>query len=164
MLIKPLNQEKNWKFFAFAALGEALDKMRLADVRTVQRFLDGEFDSKKCDTTIESGAASPPSLMERNPHAEPVAWAWVEHDGLGGSPVTHYGPNPPHWGRQAIPLYAATTQRAPIKKFTRAQVRRLWENSPEIHKDASSFEAFIRIVDLAEAAHGIGGRAVRGEK
>ena len=39
--------------------------------------------------------------------------------------------------------------------LTAAQVRRLWNNSPEIHKDAPSFAAFARIVKLVQAAHSI---------
>ena len=37
--------------------------------------------------------------------------------------------------------------------LTDAQVRRLWNNSPEIHKDAPSFAAFKRLVDLVQAAN-----------
>lgn len=42
-----------------------------------------------------------------------------------------------------------------IKPFTPAQRRRLWDNSPEIHKDAASITGFERIVSLTERAHGI---------
>jgi hypothetical protein len=41
------------------------------------------------------------------------------------------------------------------KPFTRAQLNRLWDNSPEHHGDATSRSAFERIVALVEAAHGI---------
>ena len=46
-----------------------------------------------------------------------------------------------------------------IKPFTPAQRRRLWDNSPEIHKDAASITGFERIVSLTERAHGIGAPA-----
>jgi hypothetical protein len=42
-----------------------------------------------------------------------------------------------------------------ITPFTPAQRRRLWENSPEHHKDAASITGFERIVTLTERAHGI---------
>lgn len=37
--------------------------------------------------------------------SEPVAWMWTEHDGIGGSPITHFGESNPHWGIDAIPVY-----------------------------------------------------------
>jgi len=43
------------------------------------------------------------------------------------------------------------------KPFTKAQLHRLYVNSPELHKDAPSEAAFTRIVQLTEKAHGIGG-------
>lgn len=39
--------------------------------------------------------------------------------------------------------------------FTPPQLRRLWDNSPEVHKDAPSFAAFARLARLVEAAHEI---------
>ena len=50
---------------------------------------------------------------------------------------------------------------APVVRepFSKAQLHRLYVNSPELHKDATSEAAFTRIVQLTEAAHGItGGR------
>lgn len=55
---------------------------------------------------------------------------------------------------------ALAEQAQPVAcKFSRAQVRRLWDNSPERHGDATSFAAFERIVRLVEAAHRIGDKA-----
>lgn len=54
-------------------------------------------------------------------------------------------------------LSAAAAVREP-KPFTKAQLHRLYVNSPELHKDAPSEAAFTRIVQLAEAAHNLGGR------
>jgi hypothetical protein len=45
--------------------------------------------------------------------------------------------------------------------FTPAQRRRLWNNSPEHHADATSMAGFERIVTLTERAHGIGGKVAR---
>jgi len=53
-------------------------------------------------------------------------------------------------------IKAATAFAAPVPvPFTKAQLHRLYVNSPEHHKDAPSEAAFTRIVQLAEAAHGI---------
>ena len=48
---------------------------------------------------------------------------------------------------------------APVVRepFSKAQLHRLYVNSPELHKDATSEAAFTRIVQLTEAAHGITG-------
>lgn len=51
---------------------------------------------------------------------------------------------------------AAPAVREPLP-FTKAQLHRLYVNSPELHKDAPSEAAFTRIVQLAESAHGITG-------
>lgn len=51
---------------------------------------------------------------------------------------------------------AAPAVREP-QPFTKAQLHRLYVNSPELHKDAPSEAAFTRIVQLAESAHGITG-------
>ena len=53
---------------------------------------------------------------------------------------------------RATPPAPEAEKREPL---TNSQVRRLWNNSPEIHKDAPSFAAFKRIVDLVQSAHGI---------
>ena len=53
---------------------------------------------------------------------------------------------------KTMPLYSAAPVPVP---FTKAQLHRLYVNSPEHHKDAPSEAAFTRIVQLAEAAHGI---------
>lgn len=68
--------------------------------------------------------------------------------------------NNDHWRKlTALGAELARLLRAPQaaerKPFTSAQVRRLWDNSPQVHADASSFAAFSRIVDLVQAAHGI---------
>lgn len=42
------------------------------------------------------------------------------------------------------------------KPFTQAQMRRLYDNSPEFHADVKSRYGFYRIVALTERAHGIG--------
>jgi hypothetical protein len=47
---------------------------------------------------------------------------------------------------------APPAQRQP---FTQAQMRRLYDNSPEIHADVKSRIGFYRVVMLAEEAHGI---------
>lgn len=54
---------------------------------------------------------------------------------------------------------AASAPAAPVVRepFTKAQLHRLYVNSPELHKDAPSKAAFTRIVQLAEQAHGITG-------
>jgi len=54
---------------------------------------------------------------------------------------------------------AVVSSAAPVvpQPFTKAQLHRLYVNSPELHKDAPSEAAFTRIVQLAEQAHGIGG-------
>jgi len=54
----------------------------------------------------------------------------------------------------AAPAPAAPVVREP---FSRAQLHRLYVNSPELHKDTASEAAFTRIVQLTEAAHGITG-------
>lgn len=50
--------------------------------------------------------------------------------------------------------YAAGQAAGPIA-FTPSQRRRLWDNSPEHHKDAASFTSFERLVTLTERAHAI---------
>lgn len=62
--------------------------------------------------------------------------------------------------QQAVPMTLEPTNDVGlvpvvIKPFTPAQRRRLWYNSPEIHKDAASITGFERIVSLTERAHGI---------
>ena len=52
-------------------------------------------------------------------------------------------------------LYPEPQPAAAPQPFTQAQVRRLWDNSPEIQCGATSRAAFARIVSLVEAAHGI---------
>ena len=47
----------------------------------------------------------------------------------------------------------------PLTPFTPAQRGRLYANSPEHHKDATSRAGFERIVTLTERAHGIGEQA-----
>jgi hypothetical protein len=48
-------------------------------------------------------------------------------------------------------------QPAPVPQpFTQTQMRRLYDNSPEIHLDLKSRYGFYRIVMLVERAHGIG--------
>lgn len=47
---------------------------------------------------------------------------------------------------------ATKPERAP---FTQAQLRRLYDNSPEIGNDVRSRYAFYRVAMLVEAAHGI---------
>lgn len=37
--------------------------------------------------------------------AEPVAWTWVDNDGIGGSPRTKYSDVPPGRVQNAMPLY-----------------------------------------------------------
>lgn len=39
--------------------------------------------------------------------------------------------------------------------FTMAQIQRLYNNSPEARTNCKSFAAFVRVVRLVEAAHGI---------
>lgn len=53
----------------------------------------------------------------------------------------------------------AASPAAPVVRepFSRAQLHRLYVNSPELHKDTASEAAFTRIVQLTEAAHGITG-------
>lgn len=65
---------------------------------------------------------------------------------------------------QAVPMTLEATNDVGlvpvvIKPFTPAQRRRLWDNSPEIHKDATSITGFERIVSLTERAHGITAQA-----
>ena len=57
-------------------------------------------------------------------------------------------------GITAQPAPAAPVVREP---FSKAQLHRLYVNSPELHKDATSEAAFTRIVQLTEVAHGITG-------
>ena len=53
------------------------------------------------------------------------------------------------------PLYAAP-QAVPVPaRFTQAQMRRLYDNSPEFHCDVTSRYGFYRIVALTERAHNI---------
>lgn len=52
------------------------------------------------------------------------------------------------------PLFSSLPPAAPVA-FSAPQRKRLWDNSPEIHKDATSFAAFARIVALVEVAHSI---------
>ena len=67
----------------------------------------------------------------------------------------HEGAPPPLCDFEG-PLFAHPAPPAPAAEpFTPIQVQRLWNNSPEVHKDASSFAAFSRIVALVQAAHGI---------
>ena len=62
---------------------------------------------------------------------------------------------------KGTPLFTAPPAPAAVPPFSNAQLDRLYANSPEHHKDATSAAAFKRIVKLAERAHGI---AAAGEK
>lgn len=42
-----------------------------------------------------------------------------------------------------------------VRQFSLAQVSRLYQNSPEYHKDVASFAAFVRLVRLVEEAHNL---------
>jgi hypothetical protein len=48
--------------------------------------------------------------------------------------------------------------------FTQAQMRRLYDNSPEFHCDVTSRYGFYRIVALAERAHSITAAPTTGEE
>jgi hypothetical protein len=54
-----------------------------------------------------------------------------------------------------IAVERSTPAEPQLRPFTPAQRRRLWENSPEHHVDATSMAGFERIVTLTERAHGI---------
>jgi hypothetical protein len=88
--------------------------------------------------------------------SEPVAWMSPE---ILDAIKTHPYGNTVLCGRKTeqrtVALYLSAPQSAVPLPFTNAQLRRLWNNSPQIAPDVKSCEAFKRVVRLAEAAHGI---------
>ena len=43
----------------------------------------------------------------------------------------------------------------PRRKLSKPQIAMLYQNHPEIHEDVKSYAAFMRVLRLAEAAHGL---------
>ena len=64
-----------------------------------------------------------------------------------------------HYTTTKLEAAIAASPATPVVRepFSKAQLHRLYANSPELHKDAASEAAFTRIVQLTEAAHGITG-------
>ena len=71
---------------------------------------------------------------------------------LDGKDQGHGSNNEP-WASVRKRLVELVKQRP--RRFTQAQMRRLYDNSPEFHLDVKSRYAFYRIVALTERAHDI---------
>ncbi len=114
------------------------------------------------DAWLRANAAS---ALPKQSMPEPVAWYVKRHapgkrdDGMRLGPFWKRD-DAEQWVDDRHVLYALvdyslrSEEREPVAAWSDTQIRRAYQNSPELHKDVSSFEAFKRVAKAIETMHG----------